>query len=101
MGPPTLPILPSNTRGPIFLTAVLAIGFGVGTGIAFLLSQVSPMLFRSEQLQMYMTYPVMGVVTHLEKDKITKINNKKVLVFALSSSLLVIIYIILVVIDLL
>ncbi|MAI63393.1 MAG: chain-length determining protein [Alteromonas sp.] len=99
--PPTLPILPSNTRGPIFLTAVLAIGFGVGTGIAFLLSQVSPMLFRSEQLQMYMTYPVMGVVTHLEKDKITKTNNKKVLVFALSSSLLVIIYIILVVIDLL
>ena len=99
--PPSLPLLPSNTIRPVFLTAVLVVGFGVGTAFAFLLSQMSPMLFRAEQLQAEITYPVIGIVTHLAKDDIMKKRKKKVIVFVFSSSLLVLTYVILVLIDLL
>lgn len=98
--PPSLPLLPSNTRRPIFLTAVLIVGFGVGTGIAFLLSQISPLLFRFQQLQANTPYPVIGVVTHLNKEDIIKRNRKKVLIFVLSSSLILLAYLLLVLIDL-
>jgi len=99
--PPSLPLLPSNTIRPVFLTAVLVIGFGVGTAFAFLLSQMSPMLFRAEQLQSEIPYPIIGIVTHLGKSEIMKKRKKKVIVFALSSSLLVLTYVTLVLIDLL
>ncbi|APE02674.1 chain-length determining protein [Alteromonas mediterranea] len=99
--PPSLPLLPSNTIRPVFLTAVLVIGFGVGTAFAFLLSQMSPMLFRAEQLQSEIPYPIIGIVTHLGKSEIMKKRKKKVIVFVLSSSLLVLTYVTLVLIDLL
>lgn len=99
--PPTLPTTPTSSKRPLFLAAVLVVGFGAGIFIAFVLSQMSPMLFRYQQLQAALPYPVIGVVTHLNKEEIVKRNRKKVLVFLLSSSVIFAAFVVLILVDVL
>jgi polysaccharide chain length determinant protein (PEP-CTERM system associated) len=97
--PPTLPLSPTNSKRILLLAGVLIFGFGAGSVIALVLSQISPMLFRYQQLQSNFPYPVIGVVTHLDKDAIVKRNRKKVIVFFLSSSLLFLAFLTLLIVD--
>lgn len=90
--PPMVPRKPSGPQRLVLYSAVLLAGFGVGIGIAFVLNQLSPVLVRARQLHELTDYPIWGTVTHLEIDSIAKKNKRKIVVFALSSLGVVILY---------
>ena len=66
--------------------------FGRVIGLAFLISQLSPVLVRPKQLLRLSDYPVWGTVSHLEFERINKKNNRRLLVFLASSGAIVMIY---------
>ncbi len=82
--PPLLPTSPSGPNRAIMYTAVLLLGFGAGIGLAFLVSQLGPVLVRPKQLLQLTDYPIWGTVTHLNIVQIKKKNRIRVAVFALS-----------------
>ena len=90
--PPLLPKRPSGPNRLIFYTAVLIIGFGTGIGIAFLISQLNPILIRPKQLLNVSDYPIWGTVTHLNIEQINKTNRNRLLVFLLSSGTILAMY---------
>ncbi len=82
------PIAPQTASGPnrIFnYTLVLLAGFAAGLGIAFLISQLNPILIRGSQLTVLTGYPVLGTVSHLDKAIMNRASRKKLFVFILSS----------------
>ena len=84
------PLLPGRPSGPnrlIFYTVILALGFGSGIGIAFLISQLNPILIRPKQLLSVSDYPIWGTVTHLNIEQINKTNRNRLLVFLFSAVL--------------
>lgn len=99
--PPLLPKLPSGPKRLLSYTAVLIIGFGAGIALAFLFSQLKPVLIRDSQLVSMTNYPVWGLVTHLEKDKIIKKNRLRLLLFIISSGGVFGMYVILVTAEIL
>ncbi|AMN12566.1 chain-length determining protein [Alteromonas macleodii] len=90
--PPLLPKRPSGPNRIIFYTAVLVIGFGSGIAIAFLISQLNPILIRPKQLLNVSDYPIWGTVTHLNIEQINKTNRNRLLVFLLSSGTILAMY---------
>ena len=90
--PPMVPNKPSGPHRIILYTVVLILGFGTGIGLAFLISQLSPVLVRPKQLLRLSDYPVWGTVSHLEFERINKKNNRRLLVFLASSGAIVMIY---------
>ena len=90
--PPLLPKQPSGPNRLIFYTAVLVIGFGSGIGIAFLISQLNPILIRPKQLLNVSDYPIWGTVTHLNIEQINKTNRTRLIVFLLSSGTILAMY---------
>jgi polysaccharide chain length determinant protein (PEP-CTERM system associated) len=85
------PRVPKNAAGPnrpINYTMVLGFGFAVGLGLAFLISQLNPVLIRASQLTALTSYPVLGAVSHLNKAHILKVKRTRLLVFLLSSSII-------------
>lgn len=89
------PIAPQTASGPdrlVNYTIALIIGFASGLGLAFLISQLNPILIRSSQLTALTSYPVLGIVSHLSKRQIKKAKRTRLLMFLLSSSLIVGIY---------
>ncbi|AFV86329.1 XrtA system polysaccharide chain length determinant [Alteromonas mediterranea] len=90
--PPLLPKRPSGPNRLIFYTAVLVIGFGSGIGIAFLISQLNPILIRPKQLLNVSDYPIWGTVTHLNIEQINKTNRTRLIVFLLSSGTILAMY---------
>lgn len=90
--PPLLPKRPSGPNRIIFYTAVLIIGFGAGIGIAFVVSQLNPILIRPKQLLNVSDYPIWGTVTHLNIEQINKSNRLRLLVFLLSSGTVMAMY---------
>ena len=63
--PPLLPKRPSGPNRIIFYTVVLVLGFGSGIAIAFLISQLNPILIRPKQLLNVSDYPISVSYTHL------------------------------------
>jgi polysaccharide chain length determinant protein (PEP-CTERM system associated) len=90
--PPLLPKKPSGPDRLVFYTGVLLLGFGTGIGIAFLVSQLSPILIRPKQLLNVADYPIWGTVTHLNIEKINKTNRTRLILFVLSSGTIITMY---------
>lgn len=90
--PPLLPKKPSGPDRLVFYTGVLLLGFGSGIGIAFLVSQLSPILIRPKQLLNIADYPIWGTVTHLNIEKINKTNRTRLILFVLSSGTIITMY---------
>ena len=90
--PPLLPKRPSGPNRLIFYTAVLVIGFGSGIAVAFLISQLNPILIRPKQLLNVSDYPIWGTVTHLNIEQINKTNRTRLIVFLLSSGTILAMY---------
>ncbi|PKG93028.1 XrtA system polysaccharide chain length determinant [Paraglaciecola sp. MB-3u-78] len=89
------PIAPQSASGPNRLlnyTIALALGFASGLGLAFLISQLNPILLRSSQLTTLTSYPVLGMVSHLNKAHIKKVRRSRLLIFVFSSSLIIGLY---------
>jgi polysaccharide chain length determinant protein (PEP-CTERM system associated) len=85
---PRVPKSPSGPNRPLNYTMVLAFGFAAGLGLAFLISQLNPVLIRASQLTALTSYPVLGAVSHLNKVHILKVKRTRLLVFLLSSSII-------------
>ena len=90
--PPLVPKRPSGPNRLLLYTAVLIIGFGSGIGVAFLVSQLNPILIRPKQLLQVADYPIWGTVTHLDLSEIKRKNRNRLLIFLLSSGSIVAIY---------
>jgi polysaccharide chain length determinant protein (PEP-CTERM system associated) len=89
------PIAPQSATGPkriISYTLVIILGFGTGLGLAFLISQFNPILIRGSQLTTLTSFPVLGVVSHLNKEQIKKTNRTRLLVFMFSSGMIFMLY---------
>jgi polysaccharide chain length determinant protein (PEP-CTERM system associated) len=90
--PPLTPQKPSGPDRLLYFTVVLFLGFGAGLGVAFLISQINPILIRPSQLTTMTSYPVLGIVSHLDRAHIKKVNRTRLFVFLFSSSLIIGIY---------
>jgi polysaccharide chain length determinant protein (PEP-CTERM system associated) len=86
--PPTTPQTPSGPNRLIQYTTALLFGFGAGLGLAFLISQLNPLLIKPNQLTVLTSYPVLGAVSHLNKAHILKVKRTRLLVFLLSSGMI-------------
>jgi polysaccharide chain length determinant protein (PEP-CTERM system associated) len=93
------PIAPNSASGPnrlINYTIVLILGFAAGLGLAFLISQLNPVLIRSSQLTTLTLFPILGTVSHLNKLHIKRVKRSRLLVFLFSSSLITGVYAVLI-----
>jgi polysaccharide chain length determinant protein (PEP-CTERM system associated) len=90
--PPLAPQTPDGPNRVLGYTAVTFMGFAAGIGIAFLISQLNPVLTRGRQLSSLTSYPVLGIVSHLNRTAIRKVDRAKMVVFITSSSLIFVIY---------
>nr|WP_136251745.1 XrtA system polysaccharide chain length determinant [Ningiella ruwaisensis] len=97
--PPLVPTEPTGPNRFIFYTGILIVGFGAGIAIAFLLSQLTPVLVRGKQLTTMTGFPILGAVTHLKADEIRKRNRTRMLVFIASTGAILFMYSVLVVAD--
>lgn len=89
ISPPVLPRQPSGPNRILLYTATIFIGFAAGLGLAFLVSQFSPVLMRAEQLSFLVSLPIYGTVTDLDFTAVKKKQRKHLFIFvALSSTLL-------------
>ncbi|TRY30805.1 XrtA system polysaccharide chain length determinant [Aliiglaciecola sp. M165] len=83
--PPTLPTKPSGPNRILFYSAILFVGFGAGLGLAFVVSQINPVVLSSSQLVNNFGVPVLGKVSHINAEAIAKVDKRRMLVFAASS----------------
>jgi polysaccharide chain length determinant protein (PEP-CTERM system associated) len=97
--PPLAPPEPTGPNRFIYYTGILLVGFGAGIAIAFLLSQVTPVLVRGQQLTAMTGFPILGAVTHLQMGDVKKRNRLRMLIFIASSSAILFMYSVLVVAD--
>jgi polysaccharide chain length determinant protein (PEP-CTERM system associated) len=94
--PPILPSKPSGPKRIIFYTLVLILGFASGLAVAFLISQIKPVVLSARQLKSTFNIPVFGTVSHINAEAIEKKERKRMIVFSVSSLCVVFIYIVLV-----
>ena len=85
---PKTPKSPSGSSRPLHYSAVLVFGFAVGLGLAFVISQLNPVLIKASQLTALTSYPVLGAVSHLNKEHILKVNRKRLLIFLISCGII-------------
>jgi polysaccharide chain length determinant protein (PEP-CTERM system associated) len=90
--PPLVADKPTGPARVIFYIGVLIAGFGSGIAVAFLISQLSPILVHANQLSARLSFPILGLVTHLDIQQIRKRNRNRILVFALSSGAIVVMF---------
>ncbi|MFT6910233.1 MAG: polysaccharide chain length determinant protein (PEP-CTERM system associated) [Oleiphilaceae bacterium] len=86
---PKTPQNPAGSSRPLHYSAVLVFGFAVGLGLAFVISQLNPVLIKASQLTALTSYPVLGAVSHLNKAQILKVNRSRLMLFLLSSGIIV------------
>jgi hypothetical protein len=71
---------------------VLILGFGSGLAIAFIVSQLKPVVLSASQLKSAFGIPIFGTVTHFEAEKYTKIDRRRMIVFSTSSTVIVVLF---------
>lgn len=99
--PPLAPLKPSGPNRILGYSIVLVLGLLSGVAIAFIISQLNPILISGSQLNALTPYPVFGFVSHLNVAEIKKTNRTRLLVFLLSCSVIIAMYSALVLTDLL
>jgi hypothetical protein len=97
--PPLIADKPSGPRRIIFYTGILLFGFGLGGGIAFLMSMIKPVLVRGQQISDLTGYPIWGAVAHLDIVNIKKRNKIRIFIFTLSSGVIIMLYAALITVD--
>lgn len=97
--PPLVPPEPTGPNRFIYYSGVLIAGFSAGIGIAFLLSQLTPILVRGQQLSYVTGLPVLGSVTHLNLTQIKKKQRLHLALFLISTGILLFLYAVLVAAD--
>jgi polysaccharide chain length determinant protein (PEP-CTERM system associated) len=90
--PAKLPVKPAGPNRIIMYTVVLILGFGSGLAIAFIVSQLKPVVLSASQLKSAFGIPIFGTVTHFEAEKYTKIDRRRMIVFSTSSTVIVVLF---------
>lgn len=98
--PPILPTKPSGPLRAVMYSGVLLAGFGLGVGVAFLLSQINPVVVNYRQLVEHFNMPVLGAVSHRHLKKIQQIDRRRMMIFLMSSAVLLLGYVLLMWIEL-
>lgn len=92
--PPLVPLAPSGPNRLIFYTLVLGASFAVGIAVAFVVSQLNPVVMNANYLSSLTERPVFGSVSHIQLERILKRDKKRLWVFLASSSVIVGFYIV-------
>lgn len=92
--PPVVPLEATGPKRALFYTLILILSFGVGVVIAFLVSQVNPVIMNAEQLMKLTGRPVLGSVTDTNIDEIKKRDKRRMWVFAASTFVIFSIYLV-------
>lgn len=88
--PPRLPIIPIPSKRPVLSIAVLLIGFSIGGGVAFLLSQLNPVILDIYSLRKLTGYPVFGSISRIWTPSLLFKRKLEVNIFVLAGITLVI-----------
>ncbi|WAJ70711.1 XrtA system polysaccharide chain length determinant [Catenovulum adriaticum] len=88
--PPRKALEPSGPNRLLFNVAILIVGFGSGIALAFLISQLQPIVLRPSQLTRATGFPVFGAISHVSIKQLKQVENKKLIVFWVSNSLILI-----------
>lgn len=90
--PPSLPTKPSGPHRILFYTMILFLGFGVGIGVALLVSQLSPVVLSASQLKNTFGIPILGQVSHTDLSNVMASERRNMLIFVISSACVLILY---------
>lgn len=90
--PPRQPTSPASPDRPMLATAVLLLGIGAGTGLAFLLSQLRRTVGNSQQLAAVTGRPVLGTVTRVRTPRTRHRRLSELAVFSAALGSLVLAY---------
>ena len=90
--PPLKPLKPSGPKRVLLYTAALIVSIGIGVGLAFLTSQINPIVLRPSQLYSATDIPVFGVISHVDIESLSKVNSGKLKVFWVSNSIILLGY---------
>lgn len=97
--PPVVPLAPSGPNRPILYTLVLILSFGVGIVLAFITSQLNPVVINASQLTAITGRPVLGTVTDTNIEQIKRRNIRRFWVFSVSTMMIVLLYLVFVVTE--
>lgn len=90
--PPLAPLKPTGPKRILGYSIVLIIGLFSGVALAFVISQLNPILISGSQLTALTAYPVFGFVSHINLTQIKKTNRTRLIVFLFSCSVIIAIY---------
>ena len=90
--PPVVPLSPTGPMRVIFYTLVTILSFAVGVGIAFVVSQLNPVVINSRVLTEMTQRPVFGSVSDINIERIRKRDAKRLYVFIASSGIILMAY---------
>jgi len=90
--PPVVPLSPTGPKRVIFYTLVTFLSFAVGVAIAFLVSQLNPVVINAKVLTDLTQRPVFGAVSDINLELIRKRDAKRLYVFIASSGLIIMMY---------
>ena len=90
--PPRVPFTPSGPDRLMFNSIVLAAGFIGGLAIAFLMSQINPVVYDRKTLNQISGYPVFGVVSRIWTPKMLFRRRLEFSAFVLSGLMLLLVY---------
>ncbi|MCC6710528.1 MAG: chain-length determining protein [Gammaproteobacteria bacterium] len=82
--PPRVPLLPIGPNRVQVMTMVLLAALGAGVGLAFLLSQINPRFYSSEELKEITQLPVLGTVSLVFSERQRTERRMELGVFALT-----------------
>ncbi|KMT64654.1 XrtA system polysaccharide chain length determinant [Catenovulum maritimum] len=97
--PPMKALKPSGPKRMVYYVLILVLGFGSGIAVAFLISQMQPVILRPSQLTKLTGVPVLGTISHANLAELNQIENKKTMFFWASNSIILIGFAGLVVMD--
>ncbi|MDC2890051.1 hypothetical protein [Psychrosphaera algicola] len=83
--PPMVPLQPTGPKRLILYTVVTILGFVAGIAVAFLVSQLNPVVVSANALTELTNRPVFGMVTDIHLEDVKKRDKKRLYVFIASS----------------
>ncbi|GAB3001745.1 XrtA system polysaccharide chain length determinant [Psychrosphaera aestuarii] len=92
--PPVVPLAASGPKRALLYTGVLIVSFGAGVALAFLFSQLNPVIINANHLTKITGRPVLGAVTDINLAEINKRDRRRMWVFAASSSVILGLYLV-------
>ncbi len=90
--PPHVPSTPVSSKRELLSAVVLLVAFGLGGGVAFLLSQLKPVYFDTSILRRETEFPVFGSVSRIWTPEHKRKRSIEVLFFIIFSAILVLLF---------